>query len=48
LVGGRVDGVGAEAVAGFHQGVKDFGVFGEFDPAGVVVRGWGVEGGDES
>jgi hypothetical protein len=47
FVGLRVDGVGAEAVAGFHERVEGFGVLGEFDPAGVVVGGWGIDGGDE-
>lgn len=42
-----VDGVAAEAVAGFHEGVERARVFGEFDPAGMVIGGWGGEGGDE-
>lgn len=47
LVGGGVDGVAAQAVAGFHEGVEGAGVFGELDPARVVVGGGGVDGGDE-
>jgi hypothetical protein len=47
LVGLGVDGVGAQTVAGFHQGVEGAGVGGEFDPAWVVFGCRGIDGGDE-
>ena len=42
-MGAGVDGVGAEAVAGFHEGVEVGVVGGDLDPAGVVVGGWGYD-----